>query len=883
MSLRRHLARGLRVLFNRAAADREIADEARHYFDEATAEYVRRGLSPAEARRAARVELGSVTGVSERVRDYGWESAVTTAIADLRYAARRLRGSPAFTVVTILTLALGLGASTAIFSAVSPILFEPLPYPHAERVVAIWDTVADGTRLPVTFGTFRELEQRSRAFDALAVSRAWQPASTGPAEPARFDGQRVTAEYFRVLGVPPAVGRDFQPSDDRLGGPRVVILSDGLWRRRFGGDPSILERPITLNGTSYSVIGVMPAGFENVPSPAAELWTPLQYDSSLPAEGREWGHHLAMVGRLRPGVALARARQDLDAIARNRVPQFARPAWAALDQGLRVSSLQDDVTSGVRPALLAVLGAVLLLLAIACVNVTNLLLARGAERRGEFAMRIALGAGRARLVRQVLTESGLLAVLAGALGIVITIAGVDALIALSPPGLPRAGAIEVDGRVFAFALCATTLVGLVVGLMPALQASRGSVHGGAQQSSRRATGRHQFTRRALVVAEVALALMLLVGSGLLLRSLQRLFAIEPGFDPANVLTMQVQTSGTRFATDTARRQFYAQALEAVRALPGVTSAGFTSQLPLSGDDEQYGVAFESNPTGNPENEGSALRYAVSPGYLETMAIPLRRGRAFDARDATATPAPVLINESFARRRFPGQDPIGRRIHFGSSDRPWDVIVGVVGDVRQASLAAGRTDAVYIPATQWPWADPVLWLVIRAHGDAASLAPAVRAAIWSVDKDQPIVRVATMDTLLAASGAERQFALTLFEAFGLVALVLAATGIYGVLSGSVTERTREIGVRAALGASRATILALVLRQGITLTLIGIAIGVVAAAAASRALVSLLFEVTRIDPITYGGVVALLLAVSAVACWFPAWRAVRVDPAIALRAE
>jgi putative ABC transport system permease protein len=882
MSFQRHLARGLRVLFNRSAADRDIDDEARHYFDEATAEYVSRGLSPAEARRAARLELGSVTTVSERVRDYGWENIVSSFLGDLRYAARRLRDSPAFTALSVLTLALGIGASTAIFSAVSPILFEPLPYPHAERVVAIWDAAADGTRIPVTFGTFRELEQRSRAFEAFAVARTWQPASTGPAEPARFDGQRVTAAYFRVLGVRPVLGRDFEPSDDRVGGPRVVILSDALWRRRFGGDPSILDRPITLNDISYSVVGVMPAAFENVPAAAAELWTPLQYDPSLPLDGREWGHHLIMVGRLRPGVRLDQARHDLDTIARSRLPEFARPAWASLEQGLSVSSLQDDVTSAVRPALLAVLGAVLLLLAIACVNVTNLLLARGAERRGEFAMRIALGAGRARLVRQVLTESVLLALVAGAFGIAIAIAGVDALVALSPPGLPRAGAIEVDGRVFAVALGATTFVGLLVGLMPALQASRG-LHGGVQQGSRRSTAGHQFTRRALVVAEVALALMLLVGSGLLLRSLQRLFAIEPGFDAARVLTMQVQTSSGRFASDAARRQFYAQALEAVRALPGVESAAFTSQLPLSGEGEEYGVAFEANPSGNPENEGSAIRYAVSPGYIETMRIPLRGGRLFDARDGTGSPAPVLINESFAKRRFPGRDPIGQRVHFGPRERPWDVVVGVVGDVRQASLETGRTDAVYILATQWPWADPLMTLVVRARGDAAALAPAVRAAIWSVDRNQPIVRVATMDALVAATGGQRRFALIVFETFGLVALLLAATGIYGVLSGSVTERTREIGVRAALGASRGTILTMVLRQGITLTLIGIAIGLVAAVAASRALITLLFEVTRLDPITYAGVVALLLSVSAVACWFPAWRAVRVDPAITLRAE
>ena len=554
-----------------------------------------------------------------------------------------------------------------------------------------------------------------------------------------------------------------------------------------------------------------------------------------------------------------------------------------MQQGLIVSSLQEDMTYAVRPALLAIVGAVMLVLAIACVNVTNLMLGRGAQRRGEFAMRAALGAARPRLIRQVLTESLMLALLGGAVGMLVARAGVDALVALSPPDLPRASAIAVAGAVFAFALALTTLIGLAVGLIPALQASRGNLHGGVQESSRRTAGGQQFTRRALVVAEVALALVLLVGSGLLLRSLQRLFAVAPGFDAAHVLTMQVQTSGRRFNDDRVRHQFFADALDAVRRVPGVRAAAFTSQLPLSGQEEVYGVEFESNPTGNVDGEGAALRYAVSPGYFETMGIPLRSGRLLDAHDRTGTPAPVVINESFAKRRFPGQDPIGRRLHFGPGTRQWDVIVGVVGDVRQASLATGRTDAVYIPTTQWPWADPMLSLVVRAEGGAAALAPALRPAIWSVDKDQPIVRVATMDALLAASAAERRFALILFEAFALVALVLAATGIYGVLSAGVTGRIREVGVRAALGASRGNILALVLRQGMALTALGVTIGLGAAVAGSSALATLLFGVTRLDPATYLSVAALLLGVSAVACWLPAWRAARVDPTIALRAE
>jgi putative ABC transport system permease protein len=484
-----------------------------------------------------------------------------------------------------------------------------------------------------------------------------------------------------------------------------------------------------------------------------------------------------------------------------------------------------------------------------------------------------------------LTESLLLAGLGGVAGLAVAQAGIRALVALSPAGLPRVAAIGFDSRVFVFSLVITTLIGLVVGLIPALQASRGNLHGGVQQSSRRAAGGHQFARRALVVAEVALALVLLVGSGLLLRSLQRLFAISPGFPHASVLTMQVQTSGHRFDDDKVRHQFFAQALEAVRQVPGVAEAGFTSQLPLSGDWSVYGVRFQSSPNQAPESneDRGAFRYAVSPGYVEALGIPLRSGRSLDAHDAAGAPPVALINESFAKRRFPAHDAIGQRLQIGDTAGPWLTVVGIVGDVKQMSLALDQSDAVYLPAVQGRFPDAVLSLVVRARGDAASLTPAIEQAIWSVDKDQPIVRNATMDDLLALSAAERRFALLLFEAFALVALVLAGAGIYGVLSGSVAERTREIGVRAALGASRATILSLILRQGLALTGVGIAIGLSGAVVASQAIVTLLFGVSRLDAITYVGVVGLLLTVSAIACWIPAWRAARVDPSITLRAE
>lgn len=548
-----------------------------------------------------------------------------------------------------------------------------------------------------------------------------------------------------------------------------------------------------------------------------------------------------------------------------------------------VISLQDQVTRSVKPALMAVLGAVVLLLLIACVNVTNLLLARGANRRGEFAMRIALGAGRNRMIRQLLTESLLLAMMGGALGLVVAEFGVRELVRLSPIELPRVVDIGVNGTVFAFALGITTVIGLGIGLLPALHASRGDLNAKLQQSSRRTAGGHQWMRRTLVIAEVSLALVLLVGAGLLFRSLSRLFAIDPGFDTSQLLTMQVQASGTRF-DDEGTHRFFAQSLEKVRQVPGVSAAAFSSQLPLSGDlDDGYGVQFESS-MNNPEENRGAFRYAVSPGYLETMAIPLRRGRLLTAHDSANTPPVVLISESLAKSKFQNQDPIGQRLRLGASDGPWCTIVGVVGDVRQTSLAVSQTNAVYITTDQWRlFADRALWLVVRARSDAAELAPAIRQSIWSVDKDQPIVRVATMDQRLATSAAERRFVLFLFEAFGFVAVVLVAIGLYGVLSASVTERTREIGVRLALGAQKRDVLFLILRQGLTLTFVGVSLGLLASWAVTRLLTNLLYGTSATDPLVFGGVASLLILVALLACYVPARRAMKVDPLVILRYE
>ena len=884
MSLWRHATRGLRSLLNRSAADRDIADEVEHYFDEAAASLESTGVSPEEARRAVRLQFGHITGVQERVRGYGWENIADTFGADVRYGARQLSRRPTFALVATLTLALGIGASTTIFSVVNPVLLQPLPYPDAGRLMTIWD--GQNGRSDITFGTYREAEARNRVFESLAVvGRPLRPTLTGIAEPERLDGHYVSANYFRTLGVAPALGRDFEPADDRpiaQGGPFVALISDGLWRRRFSADPAIVGRQVLFAEAPVTIIGVLPRAFENVLNPSAEIWSTLRYDPALPLTGREWGHHLRMIGRLRNGVPEEEAKRELDTIARTALAEFPRASWASLSGGFIATSLQSDLTRGVRPALLAVLVAAALLLTIACVNVTNLILARGADRSGELTVRAALGASRTRLIRQLLAETLLLVSIGGLIGIALAFIVVDVVVALIPPELPRVGAIAVDAWAMVFAVGLVTSVSLLVGIVPALEGSRASLRSSVGQRSTMPSVRHDVTRRTLLVAQVALALVLLVGAGLLLRSLRQLFAVPTGFDSTNVLTLQVQTAGRRFRDPATTHQFFAQVLEAVRQLPGVSAAGATTQLPLTGDEDVWGVQFESAPASAANESPDGYRYAVSPGYVETLRIPLRQGRLLGAYDNAKAPLVAVINESLARRRLPGVDPIGHRLRIGPS--PWFTIVGIVGDARQASLAVRPADAVYMTNEQWTqFADRARWLVVRTTGDAAALTPSIRRAIASVDKDQPVLRIATMDQRVSASAAQRQFTLMLFEAFGVVALILAAVGTYGLLSGTVSERVREIAVRTALGATRISVVAIVLRQGMSLTIAGMVIGLAGAVIASRFLETMLFGVSPLDAVTYAGVVVLLATTSALACWMPARRAARLDPNVVLKAD
>lgn len=892
MSLWRQVKYGLRSLVDRSAADADIEEEVGHWLDAATAALVAEGVDPAEARRRVTLEYGRAAGVREEVRSYGWENLVMAVGADVRLAARRLRGDPVFTVVAALTLAMGLGATTAIFSAVRPVLLDPLPYPGGEALMAVSDRGLDGGPLDVTFGTFREIVARSESFRDLAVMRPWQPTLTGAGEPERLTGQRVSAAYFDVLRVFPALGRSFDAAMDEPGAGRVVVLADGLWRGRFGADSAIVGRTIRLDGDPYTVLGVMPRDFENVVASAARIWTPLQYDATLPSfEGREWGHHLEMIGRHRTGTDLAAVREDLARIAANPVVEAPRPPWASLEGGLLVGPLGDAVTRAARPVLLAITGAVVLLLLIACVNVTNLQLARGARRHGEFALRIALGAGRGRLIRQVLVESLLLAALGGAVGVGLAAVGVRALVGLAPPGLPRIDAISLDAQALAVAFLVTVLAGAGIGLAAAFGGRRTDRRGGSvpdlAESTGRSTARHRYARSALVVAEVALTLVLLVGAGLLVRSLDRLLAVDPGFHAANVIGLEVRASGLE---DDAIHRFYDRALEAVRAVPGIEMAALTSQLPLTGESSEYGVhpaAAASGSVGGTDAEGAtdlgAQRYAVSPGYFEAMGIPRFQGRLLDAGDRAGAPGAVVVSRSFARRAFPGRDPIGERLHVGRTDLPWYTVVGVVGDVRQLSLESDATQAVYMTPAQWYFADAGRWLVVRTGLEPGAIVPRLRSAIRTAHPDQPVTRITTLPELVLDSAAERRFAQVIFQVFAGAALLLAALGIYGVLAGGVAERRRELGVRSALGASRARLVRLVLGQGLILTGLGLVAGAPGAAALSRALETLLFDISPMDPITYLSVAAVLIAVAGASCALPAWRAARVHPATALRTD
>lgn len=874
MGVLRSLLHGLRDWRRSDEIDRELADELEHFYAEAVDDLVRHGAAPEHARRHVRLTYGDALGAREDVRASLWESAAQDLVADLRLGLRRLRRSPGFTATVAAVLGLGIGAATVIVSVVRPVVFDGLGYPDANQLIAIEDRSDAGQPLAVTFGSFLEFERRTTRFDALAVHGVWQPTLTGGAEPERLEGERVSADFFEVLGVPPRIGPGLDPDEAHEGGAKQVVLSHDLWTRRFDADPRVLERTLELDGVPYAVVGVMPPDFRSVLRTESRIWTHLHYGSATDPNGPEWGHHLGMIGRLGMGVTIESGRAELTEVAARPIPDFPRPNWAAMDDGLIVTPLRSFATADGRGTGLILLGAAGLLLIIACVNLAILLVARGLRRGGELAVRTALGAGRGRLIRQLTVESLLLAGLGGALGLAIAVIGTDSILTGLPASLRGLGSSGLDAGTLAFALVVVLVVGVAGGVIPALAASRGASAAGGVRGSAPA---HRVARN-LIVSEVALAVVLLVGAGLLTRTMHNLLAEPYGIDPGSTWVMQVRATSVP-GGDVEVNQFWDRSLDAVREVPGVRSVATTTQLPLSGDFDAYGVAMQT-PGRTGEVAGTAFRYAVSPDYHDLMGIPIRHGRALGRADQADAQPVAVVSASLARGLFGDADPLGREIRLGVGGAAYS-IVGVAGDVRQQSLATDVTDAVYVTTHQWRWADRIRWVAVEVADPG--VIDSVKRAIWSVNPDQSIGKVETLDRVVRRSEAHRRFVLALVGIFAALAVVLSALGLYGVISAQVADRRREMGIRAALGARQPELVGLVLRRGLGLSLIGIGLGLALAMLASRALASLLFGVTGLDPLTYAAVSGLFLTVAALACWIPARRAAKADPLRSLAAE
>ena len=804
-------------------------------------------------------------------------------LQELRYGARRLKLSPAFTAVVVLTLALGIGANTAIFSVVNAVLLKPLPYREPDRLVTIehFYPSLDNLEAPVSGFGFNEYREKLTSFESMAVQSGWGANLTGMGDPERLQASRVTGDYFSTLGASAARGRTIVAGEDAEGKERVVVLSDALWHRLFAADPAAVGKTLQLNGNNYDIIGVMPPSFRDFFSPGAELWVPLALTASQRTGGNEW---LSLTARLKPGVSVEAAQAELTLFGEQLKQTYADrwpPSWT-----LKMTTLNDRATGRIRPALLMLLGAVGFVLLIACANVANLLLARGASRQKEVAIRTALGASRWHLVRQLLAESVLLALIGGVLGLLLAWIGVRTLAASSLASLVAADRVAIDGAVLAFTLGLSVITGLMFGLVPAVQISMSRFHdtlkeGGRSVSADRGSG---AVRRLLVVAEVALALMLLVGAGLLIKSFSRILGVSPGFEAENVLTANVSLPGARYPNEAASLAFWDQLLPRVRAIPGVQAAGMVSTLPFGGGWATTSFNVEGF-TPNPGEQGPWGDFRVaSPGYAEALRIPLKRGRFINDQDIPGSERVVVVDDEMVRRYWPSTDPIGKRIFFDpdpGQPTEYYTVVGVVGHTKQEALDAEDRVQLYFPHRHGP--QGFMSLAIRTSVPPETIVSALKQAVQSIDKDQPLSRVRTMEDLLAQSVGQRRLSMLLMGVFAAVALALASIGIYGVMSYSVTQRTHELGIRMALGAARANVLGMVVRQGMTLVVIGLAIGIAGGFAMTRFLESQLFGVDPTDPATFTVVALVLASVALAATLVPAMRATRVDPLVALRPD
>ncbi len=802
---------------------------------------------------------------------------------DLRYGARMLGKNPGFTFIAVITLALGIGANAAIFSVVNSVLLRPLPYQDPDRLMMIRETkLPQFPEFAVAAGNFLDWQKQNTVFERLVATHPASFNLTGTGDPELLRGLRTSSDFCALLGVRPQIGREFSPDEDQPGRNQVVILSYGLWQRRFGGDPAIVNQTITLDGQNYTVIGVMPSTFYFLER-NYELWTPMAFS---PQQAQNRGGHTisGVIGQLKPGVTVDQARTELSAIAERLAVEYpVNAGW-----NVKLMPLMESTVGRIKPALLVLLGAVAFVLLIACANVANLLLARATGRQKEIAIRTALGASRGRTIRQLLTESVLLSLTGGAVGLLLANWGVKVLLALAPQNLPRMRDVSLDGRVLAFSAAITLLTGLIFGLVPALQASKPNLAETMKDAGRGSTegGRRQLIRNSLVVLEVASALVLLAGAGLMIKSFMRLQNVDPGFNPDNALTVSVSLPQRKYPEPNQRVAFFQQLIEKVKPLPGVQSVGATSLLPLSYDDLVGGFVIQGQPPLLPGTIQSTNYYSVSADYFTAMGIPLLRGRFFIEHDLINSPPVVIINETMAKKMFPDDDPVGKRLTFDNPDNnpTWVEIVGVVGDVKHYALDRETTMQTYGPYTQDSASN--MTLVARTTGDPTNLSAAIRREVLNLDKEQPVSTISTLDQFVSTSIAQPQFSTLLFGIFAVVAMLLASIGIYGVLSYSVTQRTPEIGIRLALGAQTSDVLRMVVRQGLLLAGVGIICGVIIAVILAKLLTGfseLLYDVKATDPLTFMVIAIVLMCVALAACYLPARRATRVDPMLALRNE
>jgi putative ABC transport system permease protein len=881
--MRRFFLRILSLVRGRQMED-ELAREIDAHLTLIQDDLQRRGLSAEEARLEARRTYGGVEQAKElhrEARSFLW---VEQLLKDARYGCRGLLRTPMFTLVAVTTLALGIGANTALFSVVNAVLLQPLAYRDADQLVTLLHRGSN----PVSAANYLDWRQQSSSFQAMAAAEFWSPDLTGSGTPEHLIGLRVTRNLLPMLGIKPLLGRTFAEADDRTPPPTEIVLSHRLWQRRFGADPAILNKPLTLNGELYTVIGVMPPEFRFAPfwATRAELWVPLGLGDRMHARG---GNSLRVFGRLKPAVPLTQARAEVAAVTARLERQFP-----GTNRDVTVTPLKEMVVGKVQTPLLLLLGACGFVLLIACANVAHMLLARTSGRQKEIAVRTAMGAGRARLMGQFLTENLLLALLGAAMGLLLALWCTNALVKLGPAFLPRLETIAIDARVAIFLLATTVLTAIVFGLAPTLHYASSNLIDALKEGGRGGSdgaSRNQF-RAFLVTSEFALAFILLIGAGLTLRSFAALRAVDPGFDPSNLLTMVVSITGAPEAMPERRAVFYRQLLDQVQALPGVLSVSATNHLPLAGDMWGWNFEIQGRPKPKPGESPMGVYRLAMPKYFETMRLPILRGRPILAQDTAQAPGVAVINERAAAEYWPGQDPLGQRITFDpEADHPtWLTIVGVSKNAKQNDWASESYSEVYLSALQnkrfmggSESRDAYLTLLIRTEGNAADLTSAVQQTVWSFNRNLPISAVLTMEHVVDDATAQFRFQMLMFALFAAVALILAVVGIYGVMNYSIARRTREIGIRMSLGATRAAVLGMVLRQAMRQALVGTVAGLAGALFLSRLVEGLLFGVKSNDPLTFAAGALLLIAAALLASAIPARRAARIEPTIALRAE